>query len=74
MLPSLGKILLTLGVVFVALGLLFLLADRFSFFRFSRLPGDIVYRRGNFTFYFPIVTSILLSLLLTAVFWFLGRR
>ena len=74
MLPSLGKILITIGVVFVALGLLFLLADRFSFFRFGRLPGDIIYRRGNFTFYFPIVTSVLLSLVLTLLFWFLGRR
>ena len=74
MLPSVGKILITVGVVFVALGLVFVLADRFSFFRFGRLPGDIVYRRGNFTFYFPIVTSILLSLFLTLLFWVLGRR
>ncbi|MFH1739764.1 MAG: DUF2905 domain-containing protein [bacterium] len=40
----------------------------------GRLPGDIVYRRGNFTFYFPLVTSILISLFLTLLFWVLGRR
>jgi hypothetical protein len=42
--------------------------------RVGRLPGDIVYRRGSFTFYFPIVTSILLSLLLTLLFALFGRR
>ena len=72
MLPSLDKVLIILGVVFVALGLLFLLADRSPFFRFGRLPGDIIYRRGNFTLYFPIVTSILISLVLTLLFWFPG--
>ena len=39
----------------------------------GRLPGDIVFQRGNTTFYFPIVTSILLSLVLSAVLWLLGR-
>jgi hypothetical protein len=40
----------------------------------GRLPGDIVYRRGNFTFYFPLVTSILLSVLLTGILWLFSRR
>ena len=74
MLPQFGKILITIGIVFVALGVLLLLSDRFSLFRIGRLPGDIIYRRGNFTFYFPIVTSILLSLILTLLFWVFGRR
>ena len=74
MLPQFGKILITIGIVFVALGVLLLLSDRFSLFRIGRLPGDIIYRRGNFTFYFPVVTSILLSLVLTLLFWFFGRR
>ena len=51
-----------------------MVSDRFSFLRIGRLPGDIVYRRSNFTFYFPIVTCILVSLILTLVFWLLGRR
>ncbi len=74
MLPQLGKILVTLGIVFVVLGVLLMLSDRLSFFRIGRLPGDIVYRRGNFTFYFPLVTSLLVSLFLTLLFWLLGRR
>ena len=74
MVPSLGKILITVGLVFVAVGGLLLFSDRLSFLRIGRLPGDVLYRRGNFAFYFPIVTSILLSLILTLAFWLFGRR
>ncbi|MBI4465082.1 MAG: DUF2905 domain-containing protein [Acidobacteria bacterium] len=74
MLPGLGRFFITLGVIFVAVGIALLFSDRLSFLRIGRLPGDIIYRRGNFTFYFPVVTSILLSLFLTLLFWFFGRR
>ena len=74
MLPSLGKFLITVGVIFVAVGIALLFSERLSFLRMGRLPGDVIYRRGNFTFYFPVVTSILLSLFLTLLFWFFGRR
>jgi hypothetical protein len=40
----------------------------------GRLPGDITIQRGNWTFYFPIATSIVLSVLLTLLFWLFGRR
>lgn len=40
----------------------------------GRLPGDIVYRRGSFSFYFPLMTSILLSAALTLLMWLLNRR
>jgi hypothetical protein len=40
----------------------------------GRLPGDIHYHRGNFTFYFPLATSLLLSVVLTLILYFLGRR
>jgi len=59
------------GVLFVV-GLLITVGARIP--GLGRLPGDIVYRKGNFTFYFPIVTSLLLSLLLTAVLAFVRRR
>ena len=72
--PDFGKLLILIGAVFVLAGLLFTFGDRFSFLRFGRLPGDIVYRRGNFTFYFPLVTSIVISAILTLVFWLLSRR
>ena len=74
MLPSLGKFLIIAGVIFVAVGIALLFSERLSFLRMGRLPGDVIYRRGNFTFYFPVVTSILLSLFLTLLFWFFGRR
>jgi hypothetical protein len=72
--PNFGKVLIAIGLVFVAAGIVVLFAERFSFFRIGRLPGDIVYRRGNFSFYFPWVTSLLVSLLLTLLFWIFGRR
>ena len=72
--PNFCKVLIAIGLVFVAAGIIVLLGERFSFFRMGRLLGDIVYRRGNFSFYFPWVTSLLVSLLLTLLFWLFGRR
>ena len=62
---EIGRTLLILGGVLVVIGLLLTFGGRVP--GLGRLPGDIVYRRGNFTFYFPLVTSLLLSLLLTAI-------
>ena len=62
---EIGRTLLVLGGVLVVVGLLLTFGGRIP--GLGRLPGDIVYRRGNFTFYFPLVTSLLLSLLLTAM-------
>lgn len=58
-----GKLLVFVGLVITALGLLVMLGVPFG-----RLPGDIIVRRGNFSFYFPVVTSIVLSILLTLLF------
>ena len=60
---TLGRVLMILGAALFVVGLLLSLAPRVPWL--GRLPGDIVYRRGNFTLYFPLVTSILLSVLLT---------
>ena len=68
---DLGRVLVVLGVVLLVLGLILMAAGRLPLV--GRLPGDIVYRRGNFTFYFPIVTSILLSLILTLLFTLFRR-
>jgi len=62
----LGRILIVLGLGLAALGLLFVLGGKIP--GLGRLPGDIVIRRENFTFYFPLVTCLLASLLLTLVF------
>jgi hypothetical protein len=67
----LGKMLLFTGLGIAALGGLLLIGSKIP--GLGRLPGDIVYRKGNFTFYFPLVTSILLSLVLTIVLSLLRR-
>ncbi len=68
-----GRMLITVGVVFIAAGLLFTLGERLPI-RFGRLPGDLVFRGKNSVFYFPLATSILLSVVLSLVMWLLNRR
>ncbi|MBI2856483.1 MAG: DUF2905 domain-containing protein [Chloroflexi bacterium] len=60
---SLGKTLLVFGGVLVLLGLLFILAPRVPYL--GRLPGDIVFRRGSFTLYLPLLTMVSVSVGLT---------
>jgi Protein of unknown function (DUF2905) len=67
-----GRALVIIGIVIVAVGLLVMLAGRIPWI--GRLPGDIHVQRGNWTFYFPLATSLLLSLALTLIFWLIGRR
>jgi len=67
-----GRLLIQAGLVLVAVGLLFLLADKLPL-RLGRLPGDIVIRGKNSTFYFPLVTCLLLSLLFSLVMWLFRR-
>jgi hypothetical protein len=69
---TLGRVLLIAGLVMALVGLLLLFAGRIPLI--GRLPGDIVVQRDNWSFYFPIVTSILLSLVLTLVLNLLFRR
>lgn len=64
-----GKFLIVAGVVMVVLGALLALGSKVSFFGLGRLPGDVTYKGKNFTFYFPIVTSIVLSIALTLLLW-----
>lgn len=67
-LRELGKVLLILGVVLACCGAFLLLGARLPL-RLGRLPGDIVYQGRNSTFYFPLMTCIVVSLALTLVFW-----
>jgi hypothetical protein len=69
---DLGKLLIVLGAIMLVAGVVLFLLGRTSL-PLGRLPGDIVYRGKNTTFYFPLATSILLSLLLTAVLYVIGR-
>ena len=70
---TIGRILIVAGALLIVLGLLFLMGDRLPI-RFGRLPGDIVVRGRNGVFYFPIVTCILLSAILSLVLWLIRRR
>lgn len=70
---ELGKVLVVFGVVLVAVGALLALGWRLPG-RLGRLPGDIIIRREDFTFYFPLVTCLLLSVVLSLLLWVLGRR
>lgn len=65
-----GRILMVVGAVLFVIGLLLSLSGPIGL---GRLPGDIVVRRGSFTFFFPIVSSILLSIVVSVIFWFLRR-
>lgn len=69
---SLGKMLILFGVVLALLGGLLLVAGKIPFL--GRLPGDIVIRRENWSLYFPLTTSILISILLTLLLSFFSRR
>lgn len=74
-LPSLnplGKALMAAGAALFLAGLLVSAAGRFP--ALGRLPGDIYFRRGNFVFYFPLTTGLVVSLLLTLLFRLFGRR
>lgn len=63
-----AKFLVIVGLVIAAVGMLMMLGVPFG-----RLPGDLSYRRGNFSFHFPLVTSIILSIILTLLFNFFRR-
>jgi len=63
---ALGKLLILLGVFIILIGLLLLVGEKIPWV--GRLPGDILIRREKFTFYFPIVTCILISIILTLLF------
>jgi len=67
---DLGRLLILLGAVTLLAGLALTFFGRIGL---GRLPGDLIYRRGNFTFYFPLMTSILLSIALSLLLWLFRR-
>jgi membrane protein implicated in regulation of membrane protease activity len=69
---DLGKSLIVVGVLIVVVGAVLMLAGRVPWL--GRMPGDIYFQRGNWSFYFPVVTSLVVSVLLTLLFWLFGRR
>jgi hypothetical protein len=73
-LGALGRTLLVVGGLLALLGLVLLVAERFPGLRVGRLPGDLAVERERWRFYFPLGTSIVVSIVLTLLLWLLGRR
>lgn len=71
MLEQLGKSLILIGVVIAVVGGLLYLGGRIPFI--GKLPGDILIQRKNYTFYFPLATGLLISLIITLALWLFGR-
>jgi uncharacterized protein HemY len=70
MMRDLGRLLILFGAILLVAGVALTMAGKLGL---GKLPGDIVYRRGNFSFYFPLVTSILLSVVLSLLIWLFRR-
>jgi hypothetical protein len=70
---GLGRTLITAGAVLIVIGVLVTLGERLPF-RLGHLPGDIDYRGRNGSFYFPVVTCLLLSVVASVVMWLVNRR
>ena len=69
---DIGKMLIIFGVASIVIGGILMLSGKVPWI--GKLPGDILVRKKNFTFYFPLATSILISVLLTLIFWLIKKR
>ncbi len=69
-----GKSLIIIGLIIALMGVLIYYKDSFHFLKFfGRLPGDIYVKRENFTFYFPVATSIIISMVLSLILYLFNR-
>jgi len=69
---GIGRVLFGIGLVIAGIGLVLIFAGKIPLF--GRLPGDFFWRGKNVSFYFPLATSILISVVLTLILWFIHRR
>ncbi|HLE08570.1 MAG TPA: DUF2905 domain-containing protein [Thermodesulfobacteriota bacterium] len=67
-----GKFLIIIGLIIVIIGLILTFGPKIPYI--GRLPGDIYYKKDNFVFYFPLATSILVSIILSLIFYLFFRR
>ena len=72
---QLGRLLIFCGAILIVIGVLFLFGDKLSWLRLGRLPGDFTWTNssGTVRIYFPLMTGLLLSVLLSLIFWLLRR-
>lgn len=68
---EMAKIIIVIGIVLVVIGLVMLFIQRAPFL--GKLPGDILIKRDNFTFYFPVTTSIIISIIISLILWLIGK-
>jgi len=69
---ALGKMLILLGVLIIVIGFLLMIGEKIPWV--GKLPGDLIIKKEKFTFYFPITTSILISVILTLLFWIFRKQ
>ncbi|MFA5119155.1 MAG: DUF2905 domain-containing protein [Candidatus Omnitrophota bacterium] len=69
---ELGKTLIIFGIILASLGLLLVFFNKIPFL--GKLPGDILVQKKNFTFYFPLATSLVVSVILSILFWLINRK
>ena len=69
---ELGKVIIIFGIVLIGLGLVLTFFNKIPFL--GKLPGDIYIQKKNFTFYFPLATSLLVSVILSLLLWLWSRR
>ena len=70
-LNTIGKLLIVTGIFLILVGIFFIF---FRAFPVGKLPGDIVIQKENFTFYFPITTSIIISIILSFILWIIFKK
>lgn len=71
-LGSVAKVIIFAGVIITVIGVLFLFTDKIPWL--GKLPGDVYIQRKNFSFYFPITTCIIISILVSIIFYFIAKR
>ncbi len=69
---ELGKVLILFGIILAGMGVLLVLANKVPLL--GKLPGDMLVQRKNFTFYFPLATSLLLSAVISLILWLWSKR
>jgi hypothetical protein len=69
---GIGRVLLIVGIAIAGIGLVLIFAGKIPWL--GRLPGDFFWKGKNVSFYFPLTTSIIISLILTLILWFVNRR
>jgi len=70
-LGDIGRFIIIAGLILIGLGMILLLSEKLPYI--GRLPGDIIIRKKNFTFYFPLMTGLILSLILSLILYIIGR-